>query len=185
LPYPSEEFFLVGKLAYSKGLTAGTGGNMSLFIPEENKVIITRTGAFLGGLIEPDLVEVDMDGRVVKGKHPSSEVSLHLAIYRSTSYRACLHLHSPYAITISEKLDTFTPPTLEGAKMLNSVKILPQHTATVEDVGAVVHALSFSPVVILQNHGSLSAGPDLFECYILLETLELNCQIAVLRHLLS
>ncbi len=185
MPYHSEEFMLVGKLAYSKGLTAGTGGNMSVFIPEENKVIITRTGAFLGGLIEPDLVEVTPDGSVLKGKQPSSELPLHLAIYQGTVYRACLHLHSPYAIVLSEKLDSFTPPTLEGAKMLGIVRVLPQFTATVEDVKAVVHALSFSPIVILQNHGVLSAGSDLFECYILLETLELNCQIAVLRHLLS
>lgn len=179
-----QEFSLVGRLAYSKGLTAGTGGNLSVYRNE--RVTITRTRAFLGGLIEPDLVDVTIDGRVLTEKgNPSSELKMHLAIFNGTPYRAVFHSHAPHAIALSGVLDRFLPPTREGEKMLGEVRVLPQARENVTDPGAVVRALEHSPVAILKDHGIVTVAGDLFEAFILAETLEQNCQIEILRRSLS
>ncbi|MGH8104111.1 MAG: class II aldolase/adducin family protein [bacterium] len=175
-----QEFSLVGHLAYSNGLTAGTGGNLSVY--RDERVIVTRAGAFLGGLIEADLVEVTLDGAMLteKGK-PSSELKLHLAIYNGTPYRAVFHSHAPNAIAISGGVDRFVPPTKEGAKMLGEIEVLPQTYENVSDVGAVVRALENTPAAILKDHGIVTVAGDLFEAFILAESLEQDCMIEVLR----
>src|SRR5436305_3886013 len=88
----------------AEGLVLGTAGNVSE--RTRDLVAVTPTGAVLEQL-SPDRVPlVDLDGRVVEGElEPTSELFLHLGIYREFDAGAVVHAHSPIATAPSCVLD--------------------------------------------------------------------------------
>ena len=74
------------------GLTAGTAGNVSARLPDDT-VVITAAGE------KDDTVRLDLSGAVVEGaRAPSTERSLHLAVYRAyPEVRAVVHAHPVHA----------------------------------------------------------------------------------------
>ena len=85
------------RLLYARGLTQLRGGNVSAVDRAAGLVYITPTGVPRHLIREDDVAVVDLDGNVVVGT-PSSEVRLHLAIYRSIpDAAAVVHAH-PYPV---------------------------------------------------------------------------------------
>ena len=85
---------------YDKGLVSGKSGNISKRIKGSTGdiVAITPTLKSLSGLSQKDVVLVDMDGNVLTEGVPSSEVNMHLAIYKKRpDVDAIVHTHSTYA----------------------------------------------------------------------------------------
>jgi L-fuculose-phosphate aldolase len=80
----AHEFIESGKMIGKNGLTAGTGGNMSIKVP--GGMLITRTGAKLSELKQDDIVfvaAVDGDNIYYVGqKKPSVETIMHWMIYQ-------------------------------------------------------------------------------------------------------
>jgi L-fuculose-phosphate aldolase len=58
-----------------------------------------------------DAVAVDLDtGRQVRGElRPTSELPLHLAVYRGTCARAIVHTHAPHATAVSTLVGELPP----------------------------------------------------------------------------
>ena len=72
-----------GKLLYQKGLTVGTGGNISAR-GENDTMLITPTNTCKGMLEEDRLVVIGIkDAKVLSGGRPSIETPFHLAFYRA------------------------------------------------------------------------------------------------------
>ena len=88
-----------GRLAEER-LVVGTAGNVSARAGDH--VAISATGAVLADAT-PELVSViDMDGRVVEGElAPTSELDLHLGVYRRYDAGAVVHTHAPMATALS------------------------------------------------------------------------------------
>ena len=84
----------------AEGLVLGTAGNVSARSGDE--VAITPTGAVLAEL-EPEQVSVvDLDGQQVDGElAPTSELDLHLGVYRRYDAGAVVHTHAPMATALS------------------------------------------------------------------------------------
>ena len=62
------------KNAFTAKLFAGTSGNLSIRIPEENLVAITPTSVRYETMTAEDIVLIDLDGEIVEGRYkPSSE----------------------------------------------------------------------------------------------------------------
>ena len=71
-----------GREMVSSGLVAGTWGNISVRLSDQT-LLITPSGVPYTELEADDLVVVNLDGEVVKGRlKPSSETRMHTAIYR-------------------------------------------------------------------------------------------------------
>ncbi|HNX47277.1 MAG TPA: class II aldolase/adducin family protein, partial [Methanomassiliicoccales archaeon] len=69
-----------GRLLYEKGLTNGTGGNISARVGD--MMVITPSGSCKGMLDQNELVTVDIvSGKAVSGR-PSMETPFHLTVYR-------------------------------------------------------------------------------------------------------
>ena len=87
-----------GKRAYARGYVASNDGNISSRIDKKH-VLITPTGISKGFMKENDLIVVDMNGKVVSSKKkPSSEIQMHLQIYKERAdVNSVCHLHPPYA----------------------------------------------------------------------------------------
>lgn len=80
------------------GLVLRSQGNFSARIPGTNRILITPTGLPYSTMRPGDIVELELDGRVLREPHaPSYEVPVHLAAYRSDArIGACAHTEPPY-----------------------------------------------------------------------------------------
>ena len=85
---------------YDKGLVSGKSGNISARFKGENGdiIAITPTLKSLSNLHEEDIVLVDITGNVLTRGVPSSEVNMHIEIYKKRpDVNGIVHTHSPYA----------------------------------------------------------------------------------------
>jgi L-fuculose-phosphate aldolase len=91
-----------GKRMYTRGFVAANDGNISARI-SENAVIATPSGVSKGFMTEDMLVKLDINGNVLEGDlKPSSEIKMHLAIYRkSPALMAVCHAHPPISTTFA------------------------------------------------------------------------------------
>ena len=94
------EIVEAGRRLYLAGLVASNDGNISA-VDTDGTVITTPSGVSKGYMTEDMLIRTDMSGRVLEaagGLKPSSELKMHLAIYReSPELRAVVHAHPPIA----------------------------------------------------------------------------------------
>ena len=83
------------------GLNQGTSGNISLRL--DNGFYITPSALAYDRCRPADIVELDMEGRVVAGtRKPSSEWRLHRDIYTHRRRAgAVLHVHPPWCTTLA------------------------------------------------------------------------------------
>ena len=148
---------------YDRQLVSGKSGNVSIKLGDY--IAITPTFKPINGLNEKDIVLVDMDGNsLTKGK-PSSEVGMHLGIYKKREdVNAIVHTHSPYATGFSfnyEKLKILEDYCKFYKTNLSSVDF--------EEPGSEELALKASKSIIdndaliLKNHGPLCVGKTLKE----------------------
>lgn len=83
-----EAFRRAGRTLFSLGLVRGAEGNLSAF--DGRTLWITRTGAELGSLAEPDLVTGPLEGDLPGA---SSDLEVHRRTYRSAGPGALVHAH--------------------------------------------------------------------------------------------
>ncbi|NEE27581.1 class II aldolase/adducin family protein, partial [Streptomyces sp. SID7982] len=82
------------------GLVVGTSGNVSARVGD--LVLVTPSGVPYDRLGPDDAVGVDLEGDQVLGDlGPTSELPLHLAVYRSTDAAAVVHTHAVHATAVS------------------------------------------------------------------------------------
>jgi L-fuculose-phosphate aldolase len=92
-----------GRKLITSGLTTGTGGNISIYNPEEKLMVIKPSGIDYMKIEVKDIPVLDLEGNQIEGdKEPSSEYDMHLIFYQKRAdVRAVVHTHSTYSTTIS------------------------------------------------------------------------------------
>lgn len=90
--------------AWQRGLLSGFNGNVS--VGAGDSCCITRSGAAKGDLQPTDLVLVDVpSGKTLEGSCPSSELGMHLAIYRAMpEVRSVVHTHPRHLLALELRL---------------------------------------------------------------------------------
>jgi len=80
------------------GLVLRSQGNFSARIADSDRILITPTGIPYSTMRPGDIVEVGLDGRVLKAPYPPSyELPVHLAAYRADPrIKACAHTEPPH-----------------------------------------------------------------------------------------
>ena len=142
------------------GLVAGTSGNVSA--RRDDRVAVTPTGGMLAEL-EPDQVTVvDLEGNVVGGDlAPTSEIDLHLGVYRAYEAGAVVHSHAPMGTALSCVLDELPCIHYEMLLLGGAVRVAPYATfGTPELADAVVAALDGRTAALMSNHGAVTHGAD-------------------------
>ena len=72
----------VGRRLYQRGYVASNDGNISVRIDGE-RILATPTGVSKGFMTPDMMVVTDLSGRKLAGpRHASSELKMHLAVYR-------------------------------------------------------------------------------------------------------
>src|SRR5215210_860828 len=161
----------------AEGLVLGTAGNVSA--RRGNEVAITPTGAVLAKLEPEQVTVVDLDGQVVGGElAPTSELDLHLGVYRRHEAGAVVHTHAPMATALSCVLDEL--PCVHYQMLLLGGTVRVAHYATFgtpELASSVLDALEGRSAALMANHGAIVHGQDLDGALELSLLLEWACTV--------
>jgi len=170
------------------GLSAGQDGNVAVRIGED-RALVTPAGLLKAELGADDIVEVDLSGRRLRGRHrPSSELDMHLTILRRRpEVNAVVHAHPPVATGFSvagEAFDTCVLPEL--IFQVGWVPVVPYGTPGTPELGERIRPfLADHVALILQNHGAVTMGTTLDEAQIRMESLEHSARIILTARLLG
>lgn len=183
-----QEIVEIGKRMYQKGYVVASEGNMSIRLGE-NRILVTPAGKNKGFLKDKDLVVVDLKGKKVSGNlEPSSELKMQLFVYqRRKDVFAAVHAHSPYSLAFAcAHLPLAQNLLPEVIMSLGKIPLTAYATPTTEEVPN-----SLSPFIekhnafLLENHGVLTLGKDIYEAYNRLEMVEHLAKINLLCKILG
>ena len=170
-----------------KGFCAGNEGNHSCRLPD-GRFLCTPTGLSKGFLDPNDLVITDDQGNLAepnaKGRKPSSEIKVHLAIYNKRPDVNCvIHSHPPHATAFAiagVPLPEGVHP--EAEVFLGKVKTAQYATPSTHDLPNSLLPLigPETNTLLMGNHGSVSFDRDIISTYYKLEILDAYCKILLL-----
>ncbi len=176
------------KRVHTNGWVAANDGNTSIRIGP-NTVICTPTGMSKGYLTTDQLIKIDMDGNKISGElEPSSEVKMHLDIYKSKeNVGAVVHAHPPFSTGFAVAgiaLDECVMP--EIIISLGSIPLTRFGTPSTTEIPDNIRPyLKEHDVFLLENHGALSIGKDVYQAYYRMESLELFAKINLVARMLG
>jgi L-fuculose-phosphate aldolase len=170
----------VGRRLWLRGLIAGSDGNISVRL-DENRLLTTPTGVSKGFLDPELLVITDMEGRILSGdRRPSSELKMHLEIYRQRKeVEAVVHAHPPVATAFSVAGVNLDRCVLsEVVLTLGAVPTVPYATPSTDEVPESLHAIIPNcDAVLLANHGAVTWSETLESAWFKMESLEHTANI--------
>jgi L-fuculose-phosphate aldolase len=146
----------------SEGLVIGTAGNLS--VRAGDRVVVTPTGCVLSEVSPEDMAVVDLDGGVEDGgPAPTSELGLHLGVYRRFDWAgAVVHTHSPMATAVGSVVEELPPIHYQMLSLGGAVRVAPYATFGSDELHAnVLGALEGHTAALMQNHGTLTCGTTL------------------------
>jgi L-fuculose-phosphate aldolase len=153
-----------GRKLLDKGLTKGTGGNISYRLSED-EMLITPSGLPYPELGPGDICKVNYRGEELEceGNTPSSETPMHSHVYRKKErVKAIMHTHSPYASTLATAGKSIPPIYYQIAFVGDKVPVARYRTYGTLELGkSAVEALGDGNGVLLERHGVLAVERDL------------------------
>lgn len=182
-----KELIKYGKMAGQKNLTPGISGNMSARYGD--KILITTSGSANEYLENDELVLIDYMGNLVKGnKKPSSEKMLHIEYYKQRSdINYILHMHSPYLSTFAACKKALDEPIMpENIFYFGEIPLAEYGLPGSDDlVDKTAKYFKNYNVILMANHGMISAGKTIKEAYLNLELAESYAQVVLQTKLLG
>jgi L-fuculose-phosphate aldolase len=171
-----------------KDLIAASDGNVSCRLGEDS-ILITPSGVSKADIEPDDLLVTDLSGNLLKGNgRPSSEIRMHLSVYRVRSeIRAVVHAHPPMATACTLSGFPFNSKILpEVWLLLGRVPTAPYATPSTEEVVRSISAhIEKSKAILLERHGALTLGSNLAEARMRMEKLEHAARILFFASLME
>ncbi|MFC5636649.1 class II aldolase/adducin family protein [Streptomyces bullii] len=161
----------------SEQLVVGTSGNVSVRVGET--VLVTPSGVPYDRLTPDDVTGVDLDGRQVLGSLvPTSELPMHLAVYRTTGAHAVVHTHAVHATAVSTLVQELPLIHYMAAALGGPVRVAPYATYGSDELAEnMLRALDGRSGCLLQNHGTITHGATLDQAYDRTAQLEWMCRL--------
>jgi L-fuculose-phosphate aldolase len=183
-----EEIVRYGRTLHERGLVAAMDGNLSVRL-EGERILVTPTCVSKGSMRAADMVVVDMEGQRVAGRrHVTSEIGMHLLIYRMRpDIQAIVHAHPPTATGFAAAGIALTQPLVcEVVMGLGCIPLARYGTPGTSELARTLEP--FVPhydAILMSNHGVVTYGDTLAHAYMKMETVEHFAQIALVTHLLG
>ena len=181
-----KEIITTSKEIYDKGLVSGKSGNISVKF-KDNVIGITPTLKSLSDLKSEDIVLVDLDGNVLTKGKPSSEVNMHIEIYKKRSdVNAIVHTHSPYSTGFA-----FSDKKLKRLEGFGEIKnpylqyVDYEKPGTMELAFKAAEAIENEDTIILKNHGVVCVGENLKEAKLLSVFIEESSKTQFVSYMLN
>ena len=164
----------IGRRMYDRGFVAANDGNLSVRL-ENNEVLTTPTGVSKGFMSPDSLVIVGMDGKPSGPGAPSSEIKMHLLIYRERpEVNSVVHAHPICATGFATAgLSLESCVAAEIIVTLGSIPLAAYGTPTTTELAETLRAhIHHSDGILLSNHGVVTVGKDVLEAYHKMERIE-------------
>jgi len=165
-----------GKVLYGQGYVVSNDGNISVKV-SENTIVVTPTGVSKGSMSVSDMVVMDLDGNVLSQgtRGPSSEVKMHLRVYREDpKVNAVVHAHPIYATSFAVAGIALDKPIMsEAVLQVGAVPVAHYAKPGTHDVpDSIAPYVNGGAAVLLANHGALTWGTTLEEALARMEVVE-------------
>jgi L-fuculose-phosphate aldolase len=193
--YPSDadakrDILEAGRRLYARGLAAANDGNISARV-SHGHIWTTPSGVSKGFMTGDMLIKTDIDGNAIcggSGKRPSSELLLHLCVYRrSADVLSVCHAHPPVASAFAAAGIPLDAALLqEAAVLLGAI-----HVADYAEPGSLAlaeGAAAFCPEyngVLLEHHGAVAWGGDVMGALYTMERIEFSATVAMYSRLMG
>ncbi len=165
-----------GRKLLTSGLTAGTGGNLSVANRRKNLIAVTPSGVDYLEMSPEDVVLVGMEGGLIETSKykPSSELLFHLALYRRRQdIQAVVHTHSVYATTLASLGWEIPPFHYLVAYSGKKVPLASYATFGSEQLARnVAEAIGDNNAVLMESHGVVTVGATLAKAFEAAEIIE-------------
>ena len=178
----------VGRWLLQREYVASTDGNISLRL-DPRRILTSPTALSKGMMDVDDLVITDPSGKKLSGwRNPSSELAMHLLIYRRRpDINAVCHAHPPAATGYAAAGIPLNKALLSEAVLtLGSVPIAGYGTpGTPELTDAIEPLVQHYDSILLANHGVVSYGQDLLTAFFRMETTEHYARVSLVTEVLG
>ena len=159
------------------GLNKGASGNCSS--RNDEGFLITPTGVPADQLLSEQMVQMDMEGKVIGAGRPSSEWRFHRDIYLARpEVQTVIHTHSPYATAFScLRTDLLPFHYMIAMAGGDTIRCAPYATFGSQDLSDnVVQSLQDRLACLMSNHGAIAVGGNLQQALALAIEVESLCQ---------
>ena len=177
----------IGRLLYKRSYVVSSDGNVSIRL-DEKTILATPTMMCKGRMTEDALALTDMEGKPLLDKRASSELAMHLLIYRERpDIKAVCHAHPPHGTAFAVAGLAIDKPILsEVILTLGCVPLTDYGTPSTDELtGAMRPFVKHHNALLMANHGAVAYGEDLWQAFDRLETLEHTAKIAILAKALG
>jgi methylthioribulose-1-phosphate dehydratase len=181
-------------LCAQRGWVPATSGNFSFRDGDSGRIFITASGLDKGSILPDDLLEIDLECRVLAGPaapergKPSAETSLHGVIYRHfPDAQSIFHVHTVWNTLLSDRFAAEGSVPLEGYELLKALSGVTTHehrelvpilensqdyVALAQELQAALGNYVGSHGVLLRRHGLYTWGESIAGARRHLEALE-------------
>ena len=181
------EIVRVGQLMYERSYVVSSDGNVSVRL-DDGRIVATPTMTSKGRMTEDSLAITDMDGKALNNRKASSELEMHLLIYRERAdVKAVCHAHPPHGTAFAVAGLAIDQPILsEVILTLGCVPLAEYGTPSTKELTEAMRPLvKHHNALLMANHGAVAYGADLWQAFDRLETLEHTAKIAILSRMLG
>lgn len=177
----------VGRLMYDRGYVVASDGNVSIRL-DDDRVLATPTMTSKGRMTAEGLALTDMEGTALNSNRASSELAMHLLVYRMRpDVKAVCHAHPPHGTAFSVAGLAIEQPILsEVVLTLGCVPLTDYGTPSTDELTENMKPfVKHHNALLMANHGAVAYGKDLWEAFDRMETLEHTAKIAILARALG
>jgi L-fuculose-phosphate aldolase len=184
----------VCRLAYQRGYICGTEGNFSIRL-EDNRILSTPRGICKGRVKPEDLVLCSNDGEELEpsaGNGQRSRVSTEFAMHRiaykvRSEIGAVVHAHPTTAVGFTVAGIALNKCVLpEVVCTLGNIPTAPYATPSTDEIpDSIEDLIAHHDAILLDHHGALTVGSDIWDAFYKLETMEHYAQTMLVAQLLG
>jgi L-fuculose-phosphate aldolase len=181
------EIVKIGRLLYERSYVVSSDGNVSVRL-DDGRIVATPTMMCKGRMTEESLAITDAAGNALGSQKPSSELAMHLLIYKERDdVMAVCHAHPPHGTAFAVAGLAIDQPILsEVILTLGCVPLADYGTPSTDELTEAMRPLvKHHNALLMANHGAVAYGGDIWQAFDRLETLEHTARIAILARALG
>ncbi len=150
--------------------------------PKKNTFLINKFGLMYNEITASNLLEIDLEGNIISGDGDINYTGyvIHGAIHRTrTDLHCVMHSHSRAGLAVS-CLKNGLDILIQDSAMFH--KRISYHdwegmSTSAEECESISNDLGKNNVMILRNHGLLTAGRTIAEAFMLMYYLDRSCKV--------
>ena len=177
-----------GRRMYMRGYVCANDGNISARVSDD-VVIATPSGVSKGFMTDDMLIRLSPDGAVLDGTlKPSSEIRMHLAIYRqSPEIRSVCHAHPPVSAAFAAAGVALNKAFLqETVMLLGVIPVVKYAPPGSEELAAA--AASYCEEyhgALLEHHGAVTWGDSVTQALFRMESVEYTASVTMYSRMMG